>query len=161
MQSKTRGLSLGVDWSHKDNVRILTRRASGLFVWASTVSEFIDGYDLKKCIDIIFCGDAESGSDTALDALYRTALESAGDWNDDTFIADFTTMMGIVLVARYPLSSSAIDLLLSLPGKAVMHVHNLSSRLCLTTKADSTPAASFFWRLPNDRIMMWQRRLVF
>src|ERR1700692_88921 len=118
VQSKTRGLSLGVNWSHKANVRILTRRASGLFVWASIASEFIDGYDPKKCIDIILRGDAESGSDTALDALYRTALESAGDWNDDTFIADFTTMMGIVLVARYPLSSSAIDLLLSLPGKA-------------------------------------------
>ena len=134
MQSKTRGLSLGVDWSHKDNVQILTRRASGLFVWASTASEFIDGYDPKKCIDIILRGDAELGSDTALDALYRTALESAGDWNDDTFIADFTTMIGIVLVARYPLSSSAIDLLLSLPRKPVMHVHNLSSRLRLTTR---------------------------
>jgi len=140
---------------------MLTRQASGLFVWAPTASEFIDRYDPKKCIDIILCGDAGSGSDTALDVLYRTALESAGDWNDDTFIADFTTMMGIVLVARYPLSSSAIDLLLSLLGKVVMHVHNLSSRLRLTIKADSTPAASFFWRLPNDKITMWQRCLVF
>src|ERR1700685_4114099 len=44
VRSKTRGLSLRVDWPSEDDIRRLAERASGLFVWASTALEFIDGY---------------------------------------------------------------------------------------------------------------------
>jgi len=109
---KAMGLSLGMEWPSEDDIRRLAERASGLFVWASTASEFIDGYDPRKRMDIVLKGDATSGAEYALDVLYRTALESAGDWDDKDFVADFTAIMGLVLVAQHPLSSTAIDLLL-------------------------------------------------
>lgn len=116
VRSKIRGLSIGADWPSEHDILRLTERASGLFVWASTASEFIDGYDPRRRMDIVLRGDAGSGAENALDVLYRTALESAGNWSDESFIADFTAVVGIVLFARRPLSSSAIDLLLSSPG---------------------------------------------
>lgn len=73
-------------------------------------------------MDTILQEDAGSGAERALDALYRTALESAGSWDDREFVADFTAMMGLVLVAQHPLSCTAIDHLLGLPsGRPSIH----------------------------------------
>jgi hypothetical protein len=112
VRSKTKGLSLGNQWPNKDDIRRLTERASGLFVWASTASDFIDGYDPRKRMDIVLKGGVASEAEDTLDVLYRTALESAENWDDEDFVADFISVMGLVLVAQHPLSSTAIDLLL-------------------------------------------------
>ena len=93
-------------------MRHLASRASGLFVWASTASRFIDGHDPRRRLDIILRGHTESGADRALDTLYRTALQAAGNWDDADFVADFRAILGAVLVAQQPLSSNVIDLLL-------------------------------------------------
>jgi len=44
--------------------------------------------------------------------LYRTALELAKKWDDEDFMADFISVVGLVLVAQHPLSTTAIDHLL-------------------------------------------------
>lgn len=50
-----------------------------------------------------------------LNALYQMALESAGLWDDDDFVADFQAIIGMMLVLRNPLSSIAINHLLANP----------------------------------------------
>jgi WD40 repeat protein len=120
VRSKAAGLSLGVEWPSEDDIQRLAEQTSGLFIWASTASEFIDGYNPKKRMDLVLKGEATSVAEYALDVLYRTALESAGDWDDEDFVADFTAIMGLVLTAQHPLSSTAIDLLL--PGRPCMYV---------------------------------------
>lgn len=102
---------LGVDWPGEDNIHNLTKLASGLFVWASTALKFIDGHDPRKRLNIILQGTTTSGAESALDSLYRTALESVGLWDDEDFVEDFRAVVGMVLVLRNPLSSVAIDLL--------------------------------------------------
>jgi len=116
MQRKSPDLLFGHDWPREDDIRGLTERASGLFVWASTAAEFMDGHDPSRRMNTILQGDIGSGAEYALDALYRTALKSAGNWEDSDFIFDFKEVIGMILVARHPLSSTAIDLLLHLPG---------------------------------------------
>ena len=108
---------LGTDWPGENNIQDLTKRASGLFVWASTALRFIDGHDPRKRLDIILKpgGSTTSGAESALDSLYQTALESVGLWDDDDFLTDFRAILGMVLVLRNPLSSTAIDALLCTP----------------------------------------------
>lgn len=111
VQEKTPHLKNRIHWPCDETIARLTDRASGLFIWASTAVDYIDAYDPQKRIDIVLRGDAASGAEIALDTLYRTALESAGSWDDESFVNDFQIIVGIVLVARHPLSSTAIDLL--------------------------------------------------
>jgi hypothetical protein len=115
IRSKRRHLRLATDWPGNAVLHQLVQRASGLFVWASTASTFIDGHDPRKRLDIILNGDVASGAEAALDALYKTALESVGYWDDEDFMTDFRTILGIIFLAREPLSSPAIDALLHLP----------------------------------------------
>jgi hypothetical protein len=110
-----------VDWPGEDNIRKLITRASGLFVWASTAIKFIDGYEPRDRLEIILKGENVSGAQFALDSLYATALESLGIWDDVVFVADFTVIVGLVLVARRPLSTMAIDMLLGLPRSRPCH----------------------------------------
>jgi hypothetical protein len=59
----------------------------------------------------------------ALDALYKTALDSVGCWDDEDFVADFRAIIGTILLARVPLSSAMIDALL----------HLLEDKPCMNT----------------------------
>lgn len=111
VRMKTPHLRRNSAWPDERDIRLLAERASGLFVWASTASKFIDSYDPKARLSLILKGEAGSAAENSLDTLYRTALELAGSWDDGTFIADFKTIIGIVLVARHPISNTTIDLL--------------------------------------------------
>jgi len=126
VRRKNRQLSLPSDWPGGDNIQKLVAQASGLFVWASTAIKFIDGYDPRERLDIILKGGAATATQSALDTLYMTALESlrpSGFWDDDDFIRDFTAILGLILAARRPLSTAAIDLLLCLPrGRPCTHM---------------------------------------
>ena len=125
VRRKNRRLPLANDWPGEYNIRKLIVRASGLFAWASTAMEFINGYDPRVRLGIILRGHATSGAQSALDALYTTALESSGLWDDNDFVADFTAIIGLVLVARRPLSTASIDALLRLPRSCLHMVSQL------------------------------------
>jgi hypothetical protein len=124
-------LELGDEWSGNDIIGKLSNRASGLFVWAFTASEFIDAHDPGNRLKILLKEeDASSGAELALDALYRTALESAGMWDDVDFVDDFHSVLGIILVAQTPLSHSAIDGLLG-KDKHRPSMHTISLLACV------------------------------
>ena len=109
-------LSLTTDWPGEEVIHKLAERASGLFVWASTASRFIDGHDPRRRMDVILNGhNASGGVECALDDLYRKALHAAGSWDDEDFVTDFNAILGVVLVAQRPLSSDAIDRLIDAP----------------------------------------------
>lgn len=128
IRGQQRYLQLATDWPGEDTLRKLVQRASGLFVWASTASEFINGHHPIKRLDIILKGDIVSGAEVALDTLYKSALESVGLWDDDDFVSEFRAILGIVLVAYRPFSSCAIDALLHLPhDRPSMHTLSLLS----------------------------------
>jgi hypothetical protein len=103
VRPKTKGLSLGNQWPNENDIRRLTERASGLFVWAATASDFIDGYNPRKRMNIVLKGGVASEAEDTLDVLYRTALESAKNRDDEDLVADFISVVGLVLVAQHPL----------------------------------------------------------
>jgi len=130
IRTKCRHLRLDADWPGNEVLYKLVQQASGLFAWASTASKFIDGYDPRKRLDIILNGGVASSAEAALDALYKTALDSVGLWDDEDFVADFREIMGTILLTRKPLSSAAINALLHLPEDRPS-THTISLLGCL------------------------------
>ena len=126
MRIKNRHLQLSPSWPGEEILCQLVEQASGLFIWASTVCEFINGYDPTERLEVILRAEVTSGAQAALDALYRTALVSIGHWDDKSFISDFRNVMGMILVTRQPLCSTVIDTLLQLPkNRPSVHVISL------------------------------------
>lgn len=87
----------------------LVNRASGLFIWATTAAQFLDAYDPTARLRLLLGGSSNDELEGRLDSLYRTALGSAGEWDNGGFVQDFRSIMGIVLASARPLSASAID----------------------------------------------------
>jgi hypothetical protein len=122
------GLRLPLDWPGDVAIQALADRAAGLFIWAYTAFRFVDGHDPRKRLDVLLQGNVTVNAESALDALYSTALESAGRWDDEDFCIDFRAIMGTILVARQPLSHNAIDNLLCLDRPSL---HTLSRLGCV------------------------------
>lgn len=104
------------DWPGDEKLEQLMSRASGLFIWASTVCKFIGAYQPDVRLEMIIHGAIASTAEHSLDDLYRTALEFSGSWDIPEFVSDFRGVLGFILVARRPLSS---DNIISLLGNSV------------------------------------------
>jgi hypothetical protein len=116
-----------IDWPGRPRINALVQRAAGLFIWASTACKFIDAYDPEQRLRLLLQTDITSTAESALDQLYITALQSAGDWTDTIFSADFRAIVGSILVLRNPLSATALNDLLPLDGHR--HPQHAISRL--------------------------------
>jgi hypothetical protein len=109
------------DWPGHEVIRDLGTRSWGLFVWASTTAKFIDGFDPENRLAIILQSETALGAQSALDDLYKTALENACAWDDIDFVQHFRTVLGMVLVFQNPLTMTALDRLIGLtkgPGSS-------------------------------------------
>jgi len=130
IRTRNTHLLRGTEWPGEEAFHELVQRACGLFVWAYTASEFINGHSPMKRLEVILRGKKATSAEASLDALYKTALESAGDWDDEDLVKEFRDILGIILVARQPLSSAAIDALLQSPEK-IPSIHTISLLACL------------------------------
>ena len=131
-------LGLGDDWPNENDVHKLVERAAGLFVWASTALDFIGEYDPRESMKMLLEKDPQADAERAIDDLYKIALENAGNWKNRSFVADFRAVIGLVLVARRPLSHSAIDSLLrSLTKTAKSCLHTISYIGCVLQAQES------------------------
>jgi hypothetical protein len=133
---RTMNIHLGLEdeWPGEHDIWRLSRRASGLFIWASTASDFIDRHDPVRRMEMLLKKKTTSGAESALDALYTTALDSAGSWDDKDFVDDFRSILGIILVVRNPLSNSAIDSLLG-TEKRLPSLHTISRLACVLAQS--------------------------
>jgi hypothetical protein len=126
--AENKDLGLPADWPERDKIQMLTVRAAGLFVWASTACLVIEvGHDPRQELDKVL-NTNNPGTSTpleGLDKLYKTALQSAGNWQDPTFQSDCQAIISLILVARVPLSCKAMDDLLCLPRPSLHTIKGL------------------------------------
>jgi len=117
-------LELAPDWPGEEKIRALAESSAGLFIWASTAVKFIKGgfHPDKQMSDLLRSHPREAES--ALDALYAVALNTAGNWGRNEDAADFRAVLGAIVTARVPLSDETLDHMLGLDG-------NRSSRFIL------------------------------
>lgn len=133
IRRKKRYLHLPENWPGEENIWKLSQLASGLFIWASTASEFIDGHDPVKRLNVLLKADTASNAESALDVLYRTALESAGTWDDAEFVEDFRHILGVILVVMHPLAHWGVDALLG-TAKCRPSMHTISLLACVLSQ---------------------------
>jgi hypothetical protein len=107
---------LASDWPGEEKIEALTQSSAGLFIWASTAIKFIEqGIHPDQQLDILLHPhpiEAES----ALDALYSTALQTSVNWNWDKCATGFRSVLGVIITAQEPLSDITIDHVLGLDG---------------------------------------------
>lgn len=129
-------LGLGDDWPKSTDIRELTKRALGLFIWAATAVQFVaEGHDPRERLKTLLKGRFPKEAESSLDELYRTALRSVGKWSDPDFIRDFRDIMGIILNARNPLTIKGIDgLSLQLSHDSRPSLHTISRLGCVLSQ---------------------------
>ncbi|THU99202.1 hypothetical protein K435DRAFT_607995, partial [Dendrothele bispora CBS 962.96] len=77
----------------KNAVDELSMRASGLFIWASSIVAFVANYPER--LERVLKTDVPKNALQALDTLYETALESvAGEAGDEDIQADIRRVLG-------------------------------------------------------------------
>ncbi|KAF7979561.1 hypothetical protein HWV62_41836 [Athelia sp. TMB] len=120
-------------WPTEDEIRALAVRAAGLFIWAATACRLIDEshHPKEKMNELIEHHSVASYGTifTSLYRLYKDALQSAGNWNDESFCRDFQDILGTIVCAQVPLSCVALDCLLGLPRPSMLTISRLGSVL--------------------------------
>jgi hypothetical protein len=107
--------SLPCTWPGPTIIDELTRRAAGLFIWASTVTEFVGRGEPEEQLGYIREGNIKDGD---LTALYSRILEiSFGRPSADVLNA-FHIVAGAIILVKTPLRRA--DYLRLLPVKATM-----------------------------------------
>lgn len=118
---------LGEEWPEDYKIAALIKRAAGLFIWASTACKYIDDYRADDLLDELVAGQVYEVAEHALDVLYVKALRYAGDWKKTRFKKDCCNVLGLILIAKTPLSPHAIDQILDL--KSIRVISRLRSVL--------------------------------
>ncbi|KAF8336631.1 uncharacterized protein EI90DRAFT_3046546 [Cantharellus anzutake] len=98
-------------------VQSIRERAGGLFIWISTVFDYmkVSGSDAAKMLKKLLDEDlnrSKASAEEMMDKLYASILEKC-NWKDDDFVHDYPIVMGAILIAQKPLSVAAWDAILS------------------------------------------------
>jgi hypothetical protein len=103
---------LDATWPEESIISRLANYAAGLFIWASTAAKFIDQYKPADRLEKLLKMGQKGTPD--LNALYTTALEQSGPWNDATFSQEARAVLSAVVFSRIPLTDAVIDSLVGL-----------------------------------------------
>ncbi|KAF8336592.1 uncharacterized protein EI90DRAFT_195426 [Cantharellus anzutake] len=98
-------------------VQSIRERASGLFIWISTVFDYmkVSGSDAAKMLKKLLDEDlnrSKASAEEMMDRLYASILEKC-NWKDDDFVHDYPIVMGAILIAQKPPSVTAWGAILS------------------------------------------------
>lgn len=107
-------------WPAEADIDGLAGLAAGHFIWAATACRLIkSSYNPQEKMEELIKHQVTStsvDSFASLYELYKTALQSAGPWDDPSFVIHIRAILGIIIGARSPLSCNAIESLLGPPA---------------------------------------------
>ncbi|KAG8739112.1 POC1 centriolar protein A [Ceratobasidium sp. 414] len=121
---------LGEGWPSEQEIQQVTERSEGLFQWAAMMCGHLNtcaspSQDLKLLITNPSLTAASP--EAKMDELYKAVLDSYG-WDDPVFANGFNLVMGTILAAKTPLSSSALHSLHRLSSVPIDKIlHQISS----------------------------------
>ncbi|KDQ58361.1 hypothetical protein JAAARDRAFT_46862 [Jaapia argillacea MUCL 33604] len=132
----------------RGKVAQLVGRASGLWIWAATACRYIDDWEPLGRIDELVAANAE----VDLDGLYEKALDLP-HWKYGSFKSGCIAILGLVIVAKDPLSPAAIDHILSLSSlpiitrlRSVLHQEGKAGPRCIEVMEQAFGSADVFWQ---------------
>ncbi|KAK7464481.1 hypothetical protein VKT23_006651 [Stygiomarasmius scandens] len=111
-------------WPDEQLLQKLVQRANGLFIWAAVACKFVGGGDYPEENLAALIDDSIDNVTEPLETLYRiyaTALKLAGQWKQGThFTQEACAVIGLILIAKTPLTSNAINQLLQLSSSRII-----------------------------------------
>ena len=133
--------------------RYLVPRAAGMFIWATTVADFLE-IDPKQRFHILQTKEQERGAGTftVLNSLYATVVETLfghGLEEEEEEIKAVTSVLGATVFAKQPLNDS---MLMKLPGVKSLAMLK-SIRNGLESVIDSGPILHFHHRSFEDFLL--------
>jgi hypothetical protein len=102
---------LGEDWPDQSLANDFTRRAEGLFIWVSTVCNYIrTTIDPNEELKLLVSQRSPQGlpAEEKMDELYITILKTC-NWRDNAFVQGYRLVMGTIMAAKTPLSMVALQ----------------------------------------------------
>lgn len=121
---------LSKDWPGATLADEFTRRAEGLFIWVSTVCDYLcHTVDPTRQLNSIVSNRSPTNltADAKMDKLYLTILSKC-NWEDEDFVRGYRLLMGAIMAAKTPLSVNALQSLhrasLDLPVSSVLRSLN-------------------------------------
>jgi hypothetical protein len=141
-------LDLSDPWPRDNEIEALTRKSSGLFIFASTLVRFIasEHHEPDERIQLVL--SKESGTThegrTGIDSLYSQILLYAfSDVRDLVVFYNMRRVLGAIVLAFNPLSRKALSTILGLPvthiSTTLRHLHSV-----LLVPADETKEIRIF-----------------
>ena len=106
---------LGADWPGLQLSNEFQTKAEGLFIWVSTVSEYLSGpktFNPDGKFRSLLSNRNLSGrpAEAKMDELYAEILKNC-DWNDEEFVEMYQLVVGTIMTLKTPLSASALQAL--------------------------------------------------
>jgi hypothetical protein len=145
---------LEAHWPGSHAKNSLGSRAEGLFIWVTVASEHIQAsLDPNEALDNVLRGhatNAQQGPEVALDVLYLGILQRTSVLLSSIEATKY--VLGSILVAKKPLTATALDSLLGL-GKNVVQTLQDGSRIRLTSSASLIRALGSILRVDGKGII--------
>jgi hypothetical protein len=154
-------LDLSDPWPRDDEIEALTRKSSGLFIFASTLVRFIasEHHEPDERIQLVL--SKESGTThegrTGIDSLYSQVLSHAfSDVREPTVFDNVRRVLGTIVLAFNPLSRKALSTILDLStvriSTTLRHLHSV-----ILVPADETKEIRIFHKSFPDFLLDGER----
>jgi hypothetical protein len=128
---------MGHHWPGQKLSDEFMRKAEGLFIWVSTVCDYLclNVIDPTAGLESLISGKSPTGlpAEAKMDSLYSSIMKTC-NWQEKAFVEGYHLLMGAIMAAKTPLSSSALQSLyrtsLTLPvGKVLQPLGSLLTGL--------------------------------
>ena len=101
------------------NLQVLNEAANGLFIWASTAVKMVASSDDRRRKLDWLAKNIQSVAVFGIDGLYATALAASGvSWDDPVSRKRFSSILGLVLVAKEAMTGDVIEAFLGAKAEA-------------------------------------------
>jgi hypothetical protein len=127
-------LELPSPWPRDNEIEALTKKSSGLFIFASTLARFIasEYHEPKERLQLVLSktsGTTHEGR-TGIDSLYsQVLLQAFSDVRESAVFDNVTRVLGAIVLAFIPLSRRELSKILDLPASLILttlrHLHSV------------------------------------
>jgi len=127
-------LDLPNPWPHNDEIVALTKKSSGLFIFASTLARFIESehHEPNECLQLVL-SDANNTIHegcAGIDSLYsQILLHAFSDVKESTVFVNMRRVLGAIVLAFNPLSRRELSTILGAPmsliSTTLRHLHSV------------------------------------
>jgi hypothetical protein len=127
-------LDLSDPWPHDNEIKALTKKSSGLFIFASTLVRFVasEHHEPNERLQLVLSkgsGTTHEGR-TGIDSLYsQVLLHAFSDVREPAVFANVRGVLGAIVLAFVPLSRRELSRILQIPASTIRttlrHLHSV------------------------------------